>query len=125
MTPRDNLLRTLKREGFEQVPCDMPLTSTKRKEFRKKVFLKSIPSYYGFSHRVSGCLYRSTYKGNGKQLFTHLDLPDRFDVDAFGVGMSYGSKEAYHMCHFHSPLEGEDITVKQLQVFDFPVFIRK
>jgi uroporphyrinogen decarboxylase len=123
MTKRENLLNTLRREGYEKITCDMPLTSTKRKEFRKKFPLRTISSYYDFSHRISACFYRAGYKGNGRQLFAHLDLPDRFDVDPFGVGMSYGSKEAYHMCHFHSPLEGESTTLEQIQDYKLPTLI--
>ncbi|MBI9105867.1 MAG: hypothetical protein JEZ04_03925 [Spirochaetales bacterium] len=120
MTKRENLLRSLRREGFEKIPCDIPLTVTKIKEFRKRRPFRFISSYYDFSHRLSGCLYKAGYKGNGKQLFSHLSLPKRFDVDPFGVGMSYGSKEAYHMCHFHSPLEGESTTLEQIKNFKLP-----
>lgn len=74
MTKKENLLKTLRREGYEKIPCDMPLTITKQKEFRKKNLLRTISSYYDFSHRVSACFYRASYKGDGKQLFSYLEL---------------------------------------------------
>ena len=123
MTKRENLLRTLRRDGFEEIPCDMPLTITKRREFRSRHHFRSISSYYDLSHRLSTCFYRPGYRGNGKQLFSHLSMPDKFDVDSFGVGMSYGSKEAYHMCHFHSPLEGDNTSLEQVEDFPLPSII--
>ncbi len=123
LSQSDNLLRTLRREGFEQIPYDMPLTWTKRKEFMRRRPLRSVTSYYGLSHRLSTCIYRPGYKGDGRQLFSHIEIPEKFKVDAFGVGMSYGSKEAFHMCHFHSPLEGEGTTIEQVQNYRLPDFI--
>ena len=124
MTRRENLLKTLRRDGYEKIPCDMPLTVTKRKEFRRKHPFRFISSYYDFSHRLSGCFYKANYEGSGRQLFADFSMPERFDVDPFGIGMSYGSKEAYHMCRFHSPLRGETTTIEQIINYKLPTPIQ-
>jgi uroporphyrinogen decarboxylase len=121
MTKKDDLLRTLRRNGFDKVPCDMVLAPPKEEEFHRRMPGTSIPEYYGLSHRTSVREYIPGYQGDGKELFSHLHLPERFEVDPFGVGMSYGSEAAFHMCHFHSPLEGEGTTLSQIQDYALPV----
>ena len=121
MNKRENVLHMLRREGYSQIPCDIQFTPPKEKEFAEKSPYLGMEDYFNLSHRVSRRLLLPAYEGDGKQLFSGISVPEKFDVDVFGVGMSYGSKEAYHMCHFHSPLEGDSVTLEQLQDFALPV----
>ncbi len=50
MTKRENLLKTLRREGYEKIPVDMDFTPPKEEEFHRIVKDQTIPEYYGFSH---------------------------------------------------------------------------
>ncbi len=122
MNERANLIKTLNREGWEKIPCDITFTPPKEKEFYQKVGTnQSIPDYFGLSHRTTGGSHTKTYEGDGTHLFAGQDIPEKFDVDQWGVGMSYGSEAAFHMCHFHSPLTGDDISVDDIQRYPFPV----
>ncbi len=129
LSKRENLLATLRREGWQWLPCDISLTPPKEQEFKALGSHKSVPAYFHLSHRASGCLYKKTYRGDGKELFTQVfDLtgeqqPARFDVDAWGVGMSYGSDAAYHMCHFHSPLAYDAVTVEDIERHPLPKMV--
>lgn len=120
MNKRENMLRTLRRQGFDEIPCDMEFTPPKEDEFHQRVKDQSIPEYYDLSHRVTHREYIPGYEGDGTQLFDFMDIPEGFKVDDFGIGMSPGSEEAFHMVHFHSPLEGEDTTLQQIQEYKLP-----
>ncbi|MDC7233550.1 MAG: uroporphyrinogen decarboxylase family protein [Spirochaetales bacterium] len=120
MTKRDNLLKALRRQGFEEIPCDMVFTPPKEEEFYEKVKDRTVAEYYDFSHRVIEREYIPGYEGNGFQFFEALHIPDGFKVDEFGIGMSPGSEAAFHMVHFHSPLEGENTSLAQIQDFKLP-----
>jgi len=124
MNKRDNLLSTLRRQGWKALPCDMELTPYQKGEFKKRHPFRTMAGYFGLSHRMGGCLYSPTYKGDGKQLFQGKTIPESFRVDPFGVGESKGSKAAMHMVHFHSPLEGEETTLDQIQKHPLPRFIK-
>jgi len=89
-------------------------------DFRNRTAGADPDEYYGLSHRSVSRRLEPSYEGNGRALFGRRDLPERFDVDEFGVGMSYGSEAAFHMCHFHSPLEGE-VSVRDVETFPLPV----
>jgi len=118
MTEREMLISCLRREGLKKIHGDIYLTPPKMKEFREKVGTDlTQEEYYGLSHRYTVPGYVRGYQGDGLQLFEGKELPDRFAVDLFGVGESKGSDEAYHMVHFHSPLEGEDLSPERLESF--------
>ncbi len=122
MEEREMLLKTLRREGFEKVPGDIVLTPPKMAEFEEISGVKTVEEYFGLSHRAVFPEYLSSYEGDGRFLFEGQSLPDRFEVDAFGVGASRGSDEAYHMVHFHSPLAGEDTSLGRIEDYPLPRF---
>ncbi len=124
MSKRQNLINTLTRSGWKEVPSAITFTPPKLEEFQQRYGIhSSVPSYFNLSHRATGCSYTQTFEGDGTQLFAHQDIPEKFHVDQWGVGMSYGSEAAFHMCHFHSPLT-EDISVEDIRSYPFPVLAK-
>ncbi len=122
MEEREMLLKTLRREGFEKIHGDIVLTPPKMAEFEEISGGKTVEEYFGLSHRAVFPAYLPSYEGDGRFLFGGEPLPDRFEVDAFGVGASRGSDEAYHMVHFHSPLAGEDTSLERIESYPLPRF---
>lgn len=121
MTKREMLLKNLRREGMYGLPGDIELTPSKLKEFEERYPGADLDEYFELYHRTEFIKMTKSYDEDGRQLFSHMDIPDRFDIDPFGVGMSYGSDAAFHMCHFHAPLEGMDTTIQQIQEYALPV----
>lgn len=119
MTKRENMLNTLKRKGYNEVPSDMGLTPPVMERFKEMTGHEDTDSYYNLSHRNAARHVDPLYEGDGKYLFSGKNMPHKYDVDAFGVGISYGSDAAYHMCHFHSPLEGE-VSLSDLENYPLP-----
>ncbi len=119
MDKREMLIRTLRREGMFQVPCDMFLSPAKEEELANKTKGISAEQYYDLYHRCASVPLEKGYPGDGRQLFTDAPPSEKFSVDPYGVGMAGGSDSAYHMVHFCSPLQGEQIT--EAQVTDFPL----
>lgn len=122
MTAREQLIRTLKREGYDTVPGDIVLTPPKMAEFDSVSGGASVEEYFGLLHRAVFPGYIPSYPGDGTALFEGMELPGRFRVDPFGVGMAGGSDEAYHMVHFHSPLAGEETSLNRILDHPLPRF---
>lgn len=120
MTDREMMLMSLRRGGYRKVPGDMMLTPPQEEQFRNHVGAGvDVESYFDLSHRSTRPDYLPGYSGDGMEIFEGQSVPEHFSVDPFGVGESRGSEEAYHMVHFHSPLEGADTPLSK--IIDHPL----
>jgi uroporphyrinogen decarboxylase len=105
MIPRENLLRTLRRQGFDQVPVDFKICRSQIEDFKKRFGHEDYQGYFGLSHRELEIPLRSNYS-DGHKLFPRETLPPDTLFDEYGIGHSKGSALAFHMTRMHHPLRG-------------------
>jgi uroporphyrinogen decarboxylase len=117
VTPRDNLLRTLRREGFDNVPVDLSLCPSQEKKFRKLTGKSDYEEYFGVPLRKNWVpLKRQAAEWRS---FYREELPLSTDFDDWGVAHSRGSDAAFHMTRMHHPLKGER-TLREIEDYPLP-----
>ena len=114
-TPREDLIRCLKREGFEKVHTDMVFCQSQIDGFEKRFGHTDYESYFGLSHRPFEMNIKRNYS-YGPDLFKREKLPDSTVFDEYGIGHSKGSAAAFHMTRMHHPLKGADLN----EILDYP-----
>ena len=118
-TPRDNLLRTLRRQGFDQVPLDCGGFCTSQYEaFKARFGHEDIAGYFNVPFRQTWISQEKTWT-DVKALYPREDVPADADIDAFGVGHSH-QPNCYHMTRMHHPLQGEDVTLDEIRNYPLP-----
>jgi uroporphyrinogen decarboxylase len=118
-TPRANLLRTLRREGFETVPLDCGgFCPSQVDAFKERFGHTDMAGFFNVPHRGVGLPMEKTWT-DAKALYPREELPADAAIDVFGVGHSR-QPNCYHMTHMHHPLQGEDVTVDELRRHPMP-----
>ncbi len=115
MIPRNNILKTLRREGFENVPVDFVFCESQINDFEKRFGHRDYESYFGLSHRSFEMEVQRNYSF-GPDLFKREKLPESTVFDEYGIGHSKGSAAAFHMTRMHHPLKGADLN----EILDYP-----
>lgn len=115
MTPRENILKTLRREGFESVPVDFVLCSSQIDRFKQRFGHEDYQSYFGLCHRSFEMNVKRNYTF-GPDQFKREVLPDSTVFDEYGIGHSKGSAAAFHMTRMHHPLKGAGLK----EILDYP-----
>ena len=115
MTPRESLLRVLRREGCSEVPFDISLSPAQAEQFRSKTGEDDGAAYFRLQHRkvmleLEPCADPS--------LFFTEPLPDGTRVDNWGVAHAPGSAAAMHMTRLICPLVGD---IPLSRVVDYPM----
>jgi uroporphyrinogen decarboxylase len=114
-TPRENILKTLRREGFGSVPVDFVLCKSQIEDFEKRFGHKDFETYFGLCHRSFEMNIQRNYK-LGPDQFKREVLPESTVFDEYGIGHSKGSAAAFHMTRMHHPLKGADLH----EILDYP-----
>ncbi len=115
MDKRSNIIRTLRREGFESIPTDFDLCESQINAFEKRYGHRDYASFFGLNHRDYELQVKKNFE-NGHDLYKREKLPDDTVFDVLGVGHSKGSDAAFHMTRMHHPLKGADLN----EVIDYP-----
>ncbi len=120
-TPRDNLLRTLRRQGCERVPLDQgDFCPSQVEAFRSRFGHDDIPGWFGAPFRHLGLALTANWN-DPKALFPRETLPEQTRVDAWGVGHSR-EPGCWHMTRMHHPLQGEEVTLDEIRDYPLPGF---
>ncbi len=114
-TLRDNLLRTLRREGFDHVPVDYWLCESQIEAFKERTGHEDYQSWFGLSHRKFEMAVKKNYP-SGFNLFKRESVPEDANFDEYGIGHSKGSEFAFHMTRMHHPLKGAGLN----EILDYP-----
>lgn len=118
-TPRENLLRSLRRQGFDQVPLDCgDFCESQVEAFRKRFGRTDIPAYFNAPLGKIWINQEKTWT-DVKRLFPREDIPADADIDDFGVAHSH-QPNCYHMTRMHHPLRGDDVTVEEIRRYPLP-----
>lgn len=118
MTPRENLLKTLKRKGFQTVPADIVLCPSQVETFEKRYGHQDYPSHFKLPYRRIEVPLKAEYK-NGRDLFKREELPANTEIDAWGVGRAKCADACVHLTRMHSPLKG-DVSVEEVREYLLP-----
>ncbi len=104
-TPRENLLRTLKREGFDSAPLDFELCPSQLERFKSETGAQDPADHFALPARSLWLEGTSTladpaalYEGS---------LPQATSFDAFGIARVPGGEGSYHFTRMLHPLKGE------------------
>jgi len=118
-TPRENLLRTLRRQGFDQVPLDCNgFCPAQVAAFKERFGHDDIAGYFNVPFRSTWIHQEKTWT-DARALFPREEIPAETDVDEFGVGHSH-HPNCFHMTRMHHPLRGEDVTLEEIRQFPLP-----
>lgn len=123
MTPRENLIRAARRQGFEWIPIDILLCDSQIKTFKKTYGDIDYFDWFGIDFRWVTLTEHPGYP-DGYKLFRREELPADTEIDVLGVGHSKGSEAAYHMTRMHHPLQGCD-SIEEILQYPLPVFNRE
>jgi uroporphyrinogen decarboxylase len=115
MNPRENIISSLRRQGFAAVPVDFVFCESQIKEFEKRFGHRDYESYFGLCHRSFEMEVQRNYS-DGKSLFKRENLPASTVFDEYGIGHSKGSEAAFHMTRMHHPLKGAELN----EILDYP-----
>jgi uroporphyrinogen decarboxylase len=121
-TPRENLLRAARREGFEWVPIDLLLCDSQVKSFRSRFGHEDYFDWFGVDFRWVELNENPGYT-NPRDLYPREILPADTEFDVLGLGHSKGSEAAFHMTHMHHPLAGAE-RIEEILNYPLPV-VRK
>lgn len=123
VTPRENLIRAARRQGFDWVPLDILLCDSQVNAFKKNFGDIDYFDWFGVDFRWVN-LYEHPGYTSGLQLYKRETLPAGTEIDVLGVGHSKGSEAAYHMTRMHHPLMGCE-SVGEILHYPLPVFNRQ
>jgi len=115
ISPRENILKVLRRSGMEKVPLDFVLCESQIEEMERRTGHRDYESYFGLSHRSFEMDVQRNFE-SGPELFKRETLPDSTIFDEYGIGHSKGSEYAFHMTRMHHPLKGADLN----EILDYP-----
>ncbi len=118
-TPRENLLRSLRRQGFDWVPVDSGgFCPDQVDAFKRRFGHDDIAGWFGNPLRGYGVGMQRTFDAPAA-LYPRETLPDDTHVDDWGVGHSR-RPGCWHMTHMHHPLKGEDVTLAEIRNYPLP-----
>lgn len=118
-TPRENLLRSLRRQGFDSVPIDSgDFCPSQVEAFRRRFGHDDVPGWFGSPSRTTWLPLRAAYS-DPAALFPRETLPDDTSIDEWGVGHSR-HPGCWHMTRMHHPLRGEDVTEDEIMSYPLP-----
>ncbi len=112
---RENLLKTLRRQGFERVPVDFWFCESQIRDFRERFGHDDYETWFGLSHRRIEMEVKKNY-ANGFDLYKRETLPEDTVFEEYGIGHSKGSELAFHMTRMHHPLRGAELN----EIIDYP-----
>jgi uroporphyrinogen decarboxylase len=115
MTPGENILRMLRREGFEHIPVDFVLCESQIAAFERRTGHRDYQGYFGLSHRPFEMNVQRNF-ASGHDLFKREQVPGSTVFDEYGIGHSRGSEFAFHMTRMHHPLKGAGLN----EILDYP-----
>lgn len=120
MTPRENLLRLYRREGYECVPVAFNLCPSLMEEFHRRYPEAETPAeQFDFPWRcVAGASYVTTSDIDWMPYYD-TEFKDGTHFDAFGIAHEPGSIEAAHMTRMHHPMKNFSL-LDEFESYPYP-----
>lgn len=125
MTPRENLIRLLRRKGFDYIPIDFTLCPSLLKEYEERTGGSSdFMEYFQMPWRHVDDMKFDHDPTVFHPYFDDCDLDERTTIDVWGVGHQKGSEAAVHMTRMICPLR-ECSSLEELKSYPFPDYVNK
>ncbi len=120
LTPRENFLRCLRRQGYEWIPIDAWLCESQVRDFTARFGSKDYRAFLGLDHRWVK-ISEEAGSSNPSAFYVNEELPETTEFDVWGIGHSKGSSAAFHMTRMHHPLkyiqDAEDLVSYPMPTF--------
>jgi len=116
-SPREDLMRCLRREGSEKVHVDYVFCESQIEGFRKRAGHPDYETYLGLSHRKLEIPVKRNFT-DGRIQFPRENVPESTVFDEYGIGHSKGSEFAFHMTRMHHPLRGAN--TREIEAYPYP-----
>jgi uroporphyrinogen decarboxylase len=117
-TPRENLLRSMRREGYDRVPVDFQLCDSQLARFRSET--GSWDPYEWFQAPVRSVeLGLEGAPADWRRWYGPEEITPGTSFDAYGVAHSPGGEGSYHFTRMRHPLKGE-IGLDRILDYPFP-----
>lgn len=125
MTPRENLLHLLRREGYESVPVEFFLCPSLEKSFREQIGGEDSDymEYFQMPWRRVGELLPDDEDRSRFLPYYGGKVGDNVEIDEWGVGHE-STPTSMHMTKMLHPLEDAE-TVEEIQAYPIPVYSRE
>jgi len=121
MTPRENLLSLLRRQGYESAPASFGLCPALEAQYRERYGDAPYEETFLFPHRgVEGLRLPEREPIDWRQYFPDGVKPGT-TFDAWGIGYEPGGEGSYHLQLWRHPMERFD-SLEQLQAYPLPDF---
>ncbi|MCK9325655.1 MAG: hypothetical protein M0P69_09180 [Bacteroidales bacterium] len=122
LTPRENLIRAARRQGFDWVPIDLLLCDSQIQQFINRFGHADYFNWFGVDFRWVELKEKPGFT-NPKDLYPREILPNSTEFDVLGLGHSKGSEAAYHMTRMHHPLAKTD-SIEEIIKYPLPIINR-
>lgn len=108
----------MRRQGFQWVPVDSGgLCPSQVEAFKKRFGHDDYASYFKNPLRHIGIPMRKTW-ADAKKLFPREQLPEKTDIDCWGLGHSH-QENCFHMKRMHHPMAG-DASLDEVRNYPLP-----
>lgn len=124
MTPRENLLHLLKREGYETVPVEFFLCPSLEERFQNEVGGKNIDymDYFEMPWRRVGDLIPENQ--DLSRFYKYYEsIPENMEIDEWGVGHE-STPTSMHMTKMHNPLANAE-DVEEIKKYPIPIYTER
>ena len=121
LTPRENLLRLYRRQGYETAPVDFDLCPSRHAALAEHLGREDFAEVFSFPYRyVPGLAVR----GHEPETYTKYyseGLKDGTRIDCWGVAHEPGSASSEHMTRMRHPLQSME-SVAEMEAYEWPEF---
>ncbi len=128
MTPRDNWLSLVRRQGFESIPPEFNLCPSLLETFRRETGAEWPAVYFEFPLRGIQAGFgwgnpprREPVPAERWREFYPSDLQQEAHFDGWGVAHEKGSDAAHHMTRMRHPLEQMD-GIAEMEQYPWPAY---
>lgn len=117
-TSQTNLLRAMRRQGFESVPLESGnFCPAQAEAFKERFGHADYAAFFGNPTRGVSCRLLRSFD-DPCALYPRETLPEDISFDAFGIGHSR-RPGCWHMTHMHHPLQG-DAPLEEIENYPLP-----
>ncbi len=120
MTPRENFLSLVRREGYEYIPVEFILCPSLIERFKKETGAEDYQEYFEFPWRDIEDIRLKDHDVEKYRKYFLKPLAEGADIDIWGVGHEK-SPNSNHMTYMRNPLENMT-TLEELMAYPYPDF---
>ena len=121
MTDRENVIRLLRRQGYEHMPVYFNMTPNVAERFQKYCEETGYECPLGAFDTIPGTEVITPREQSFWLPYYEHDFAEGTTIDIWGVAHEPGSEACYHMTKMYHPLENME-TLEELEAYPYPEF---